>query len=161
MLRSVPRSSVKAAHPSLPAPLLWLYSGPGSAPRLPCLAPALVAASYFWSLRKLQGGGSTVHGASVDLGGAASWRLCPWSWGGRVSGIRGASHCSGGHELRGEGEKRAGHAGRSRWVAGELAGPWWDCDGLLGTWQYSSTCFQGTEGLVNTGGQRRSAWGGS
>lgn len=93
---SVPRSAVKAAHPSFPAPPLGLYSGPGSAPRLPCLTPALVAASYFWSVRKLQGGGSTVHGASVDLGGAASWRLCPWSWGGRVSGIRGASHCSGG-----------------------------------------------------------------
>ena len=66
-----------------------------------------------------------------------------------------------GHKLRAEGEKRPGRAGRGRWVAAELAGPWWDCDGFLGTWQDSSSCFQGTEGLANTGGQRHSAWGGS
>lgn len=56
--------------------------------------------------------------------------------GSRVSGVlptaQWESGVPAGHELRGEGEKRAGCAGRGRWVAGELAGPWWDCDGFLG-----------------------------
>lgn len=50
-------------------------------------------------------------------------------------------------QAEGEGEKRAGCAGRDRWVAGELAGVWVGYDGFLGTWQDFSSCFQGTEEL--------------